>query len=85
VYCEGADLLLTVEVMSPSSRAYDKALKMQLYGDAGVPFFLLVDPATTPVSATCFELAGDSYQEIAQAGDGTLALTRPFGVTVYLG
>jgi Uma2 family endonuclease len=84
-YCEGSDLLLAAEVMSHSSRVYDQALKRQLYADAAVPFFLLVDPATTPVSATCFELAGDGYREIAQAGDGTLALTRPFGVTVYLG
>jgi Uma2 family endonuclease len=85
VYCEGRDLLLAVEVISPSSRVYDRALKRQLYADAGVPFFLLVDPAADPVAATCFELDGDSYREIAQAHDGNLALTRPFGVTVYLG
>jgi hypothetical protein len=49
VSCDGADLLLAVEIISPSSRAYDGALKRQLYAEARVPFFLLVDPAATPV------------------------------------
>lgn len=85
VYCDGADLLLAVEISSPSSRAYDGALKRQLYAEAQVPFFLLVDPAATPVAATCFGLNGGTYSEIARADDGVLTLTRPFAVTVRLG
>lgn len=84
VSCDGADLLLAVEIISPSSRAYDGALKRQLYAEARVPFFLLVDPAAAPVTATCFELAGGAYRESARAEDGVLALTRPFAVTVRL-
>lgn len=85
VYCDGADLLLAVEVISPSSRAYDGALKRQLYAEARVPFFLLVDPAAAPVAATCFELVGGTYREVGRAEEGVLSLTRPFAVTVRLG
>jgi Uma2 family endonuclease len=85
VYCDGADIMLAAEIISPSSRTYDCALKRQLYAEARVPFFLLVDPAADPVTATCYELDGDEYRESARADGGRLTLTRPFGVTVRLG
>ncbi|HEX3592748.1 MAG TPA: Uma2 family endonuclease [Pseudonocardiaceae bacterium] len=84
LYCDGADVLLAAEIISPSSRVYDRALKRQLYAEAGVPFFLLVDPADRPVSAVCYELAGDGYAESARSDQGRLVLTRPFPVTVDL-
>jgi Uma2 family endonuclease len=75
---------MAVEIISPSSRAYDRALKRQLYAEARVPFFLLVDPAGKPASAVCFELDGDEYRESACSDHGVLTLTRPFAVTVDL-
>lgn len=85
LYCQGADLLLVAEVVSPLSKVYDRALKRQLYAEAGVPFFVLVDPATSPVSAVVHELIEDEYREITRAEAGRLELERPFPVKVDLG
>jgi Uma2 family endonuclease len=84
VYFKGTELLMAVEIHSPSTRAYDRALKRQAYAEAGVPFLLLVDPATDPVSGVCYELNGDEYRESACSDAGVLTLTRPFAVTVDL-
>jgi Uma2 family endonuclease len=84
VYYKGDELLMAVEIHSPSTRAYDRALKRQLYEEAGVPFLVFVDPATDPVSAKCFELDGVEYRESVRGADGRLTLHRPFGVTVDL-
>lgn len=84
VYYNGTDLLMAVEVHSPSTRAYDRALKRQVYAEAGVPFLLLVDPAACPVAGVCYELDGDEYREIARSDDGVLTLVKPFEVTVDL-
>ena len=81
---DGTDLVMAVEIHSPSTRAYDRALKRQIYAEAGVPFLVLVDPATDPVSAVCYELAGDEYRETARSDDGVLTLVKPFEVTVNL-
>jgi hypothetical protein len=53
-------------------------------GAGNVPFLVFVDPATDPVSATCFELDGAEYRESVRSADGRLRLDRPFGVTVDL-
>ena len=84
VYYKGDELLMAVEVHSPSTRAYDRALKRQLYQEAGVPFLVFVDPATDPCSAVCLELDGGEYRESAHAQDGRLTLDRPFPITVHL-
>jgi len=84
VYYKGTAVLLAVEIHSPSTRAYDRALKRQLYADAGVPFLVFVDPATNPVSALCYELDGDEYRESARSDNGRLVLSRPFAATVDL-
>lgn len=82
--CAGADVLLAAEIISPSSRAYDRALKRLLYAEAGVPFLLIVDPTADPVSAICYELRGEEYRESARSDDGCLSMTHPFPVTVDL-
>lgn len=85
VYYKGDEVLMAVEIHSPSTRAYDRALKRQLYAEAGVPFLVFVDPAREPIEAVCLRLDGDTYQESARAVNGQLTLTRPFAVTVDLG
>ncbi|HWM92517.1 MAG TPA: Uma2 family endonuclease [Thermoanaerobaculia bacterium] len=40
---------LMVEVLSPSTRLYDRRIKLNAYRDAGVPEFWLVDPLTRTV------------------------------------
>lgn len=81
---QGDELLLAVEIHSPSTRAYDRALKRQVYQDACVPFLLFVDPATAPASATLYRLDGGEYREAAESADGRLVLAEPFAVDLDL-
>lgn len=50
---------LIVEVLSPSTRAYDLRAKRQLYARFQVPYYWAVDPETRTVQ--CFTLAGAEY------------------------
>lgn len=38
------DLLLTIEVLSPSTARYDRFTKRRLYQEVGIPFYWIVDP-----------------------------------------
>lgn len=84
VYYKGDEVLMAVEIHSPSTRAYDRALKRQLYAEAGVPFLVFVDPARQPIEAVCLRLEDEIYQESARAVNGQLTLTQPFVVAVDL-
>jgi Uma2 family endonuclease len=84
LYYKGTDVLLAAEVISPSSRVYDRALKRQLYAEAGVPFYLLVDPADDPVSSVLYQLDGDEYRESARSERGLLSFDEPFPARVDL-
>ena len=50
---------LVAEVMSPSSRAIDRGLRMDLYAEAGVPELWLLDPEIESVEI--YKLVGRSY------------------------
>ena len=38
------NLLLTIEVLSPSTARYDRFTKRRLYQEVGIPFYWIVDP-----------------------------------------
>jgi Uma2 family endonuclease len=85
LYFTSAQIVLAVEVLSPSTRAYDRALKRQLYAEAGIEYYLVVDPAPATPSATLLRLDGDDYREAVRSSDGLLQIERPFPVEVDLG
>ena len=73
--------LLVVEVLSPSTRSSDWMLKTQLYAEAGVPSYWLVDPDEP--SLTVLELSGAAYVEKAVVlGNEVYDVAAPFGVRV---
>ena len=41
---QNADLLLSIEVLSPSTSRYDRFTKRRLYQDVGIPLYWNVDP-----------------------------------------
>jgi len=84
VYGTAADLLLAVEIESPSTRVHDRVLKRQLYADANVPYYLLVNPAAAPAEAALLELRDGEYHEITSSEAGKLTFARPFAATVDL-
>ncbi|WP_235022671.1 Uma2 family endonuclease [Amycolatopsis alkalitolerans] len=84
VYFSAADVLLAVEVESPSTKMQDRVLKRALYAEANIRYYLLVS-TVGPVEATLFELSEGEYREIARSDGGKLTLTRPVATTVDLG
>ncbi|MET8870053.1 Uma2 family endonuclease [Nonomuraea sp. NPDC004580] len=75
------DLLLAAEVVSPTSRTQDRAVKTAAYAEAGVPVYWRIEPAEGP-AVYVYELDGCSYAEpsIHKAGT-TVTLSSPFPVS----
>jgi Uma2 family endonuclease len=80
--CPAEDLLLVGEVASPSTRFKDYGVKRQRYAEAGVPFYLVVDPLEAEVTAVLYELESGEYVEAARSEGGVLKVDRPFPVTI---
>lgn len=75
------DVLLVAEVLSPSTRRQDLTLKKQVYADAGVPAYWVVDPDEP--SLTAYELLeGDYVLGGHVAAADTFAAALPFAVEV---
>jgi Uma2 family endonuclease len=77
VYFTGDQIILAAEILSPSSRAYNRILKRKLYAEARVPYYLVVDPAEPTPSASLSRLLGEDYREVARSIDGLLRIEHP--------
>jgi Uma2 family endonuclease len=67
-YARPDDVLLVVEVMSPSSMTNDRLAKPALYAGARIPHFWRIERDPEPVLIT-HQLAGDVYRETARFTD----------------
>ena len=77
-----ADVLLAVEVVSPSSRRMDRLVTPAVLAEAGVPAYWRVEleGVGTP-SVTVYELAGVAYREVTTVAAGSVAVVAtPFRV-----
>lgn len=73
--------MLAVEILSPSTRRIDLALKRSRYEAAAIPAYWVVDPDAPEIIA--WELRDDEYVEVGRAaGPTTLTLTRPFPIEI---
>ncbi|SER10199.1 Uma2 family endonuclease [Lentzea albida] len=77
-----SDVVLVGEVFSPSTRLNDQGLKRDLYAQAGIEYYLMVDPEPRVVEATLLELQDGEYVEIAVSKGGVLETEQPFPVTI---
>jgi Uma2 family endonuclease len=75
-------IAMVVEIASPSSKRMDRMLKPQLYADAGIPTYLLVE--LKPPTVTCYRRTDvGGYTIVGSAsGDEPLRLTEPFEVEI---
>jgi Uma2 family endonuclease len=73
------DVLLVVEVVSPSTTTTDRMIKPQLYAAAGIPWFLRVElEVPQPPELWLYRAVGSTYAEHAHASaGGSLKLTEP--------
>ncbi|MFC2155473.1 Uma2 family endonuclease [Acidobacteriota bacterium] len=71
---EGEKLLktpvLVFEILSPSTGRKDRVIKYQLYREAGVKYYCIVDPETKSVDI--FELQGSKYRETENFKEGKI-------------
>ena len=71
--------LLVIEVLSPSTDYLDRGCKRDIYAEAGIPHYWIVDPNAPAV--TVYELTDDTYAKTAHAnGDQTLIVEQPVGL-----
>lgn len=77
-----ADVVLAVEVMSPSSVSNDRVTKPAQYAAAGIPHYWRVE--RDPLTLFVLELDGDVYRERAQLDD-LVELDAPVPVRFRLG
>ena len=62
--------LLAVEVLSPSTSHLDRGRKREIYAEAGVAYYWIVDPDVPSIST--FELAEGDYRQTAHVIAGEL-------------
>ncbi|MEW1840384.1 Uma2 family endonuclease [Nonomuraea angiospora] len=75
------ELLLAVEVVSPSTKMRDKSLKAAAYAEAGIPVYWRIELDEGP-TLYVYELNGDSYNPPTAYKAGQIAnLTTPFAVS----
>lgn len=70
---EGAPALV-VEVLSPTTTAYDRTTKAQRYAALGIPHYWIVDPETRTLE--CFRSHEAAYQLVGSFGPDAM-LTHP--------
>ncbi len=75
-----ADILMLVEVTSPSNFRQDRIVKHGEYAEAGVPFYVRIDLhlGIDALKASAYELVDGKYVEYVTSVDGVLRLARPW-------
>jgi Uma2 family endonuclease len=75
------DVLLAVEVLSPSSRRIDRTVMARVCADAGVSGYWIID--LEEPSVTAYELViGDYVRRVHVVGDRPFLTTDPFPLTI---
>lgn len=78
-----SEVLVVVEVVSPSSRRVDHVDKRRDYADAGIPYYWIVD-IDDPISLTACHLTEQFGYQDDQAVTGTFSAATPFSVEIDL-
>jgi Uma2 family endonuclease len=77
-----ADVLLVVEVLSPSNARTDLVLKRHDYAAEGIPAYWIVDPEKHTLTVLEHD-GGEHYTEVALISPGeTFTTDRPFPISI---
>lgn len=68
---------LCIEIASPSTRAYDRTVKLERYGRFGVDEYWIVDPDRKTVEVFVLENGAYTSMAVAQAGDRVVSRILP--------
>ncbi|MGQ0573718.1 MAG: Uma2 family endonuclease [Pseudonocardia sp.] len=88
VHAEGGfilarEVLVVVEILSPTTKRTDTVVKHAEYADAGIPHYWMID-IEKPVSLVACHLGGELGYVDAPAVTGTFRTTVPFTVAIEL-
>ena len=72
---------MAVEILSPSSRQYDRGTKRLAYQEAGVASYWIVDPEEPSVTTIDWS-GGQLLDERTSTGTDTIVVEQPFAVTL---
>jgi Uma2 family endonuclease len=78
-----AQVHLAVEIVSPGSKATDRAIKPDLYAEAGIPTYWRLELEPQP-QLLVFELSRDAYRQISVLNTGEPGDAKAGGFTVRL-
>jgi Uma2 family endonuclease len=73
---------IVVEVLSPSSRRYDRLLKLGRYAEAGIPQYWIVDPDRPSVEVYDLDDTGAYRLTGSAEGNATLTVAGPRAVAI---
>ncbi|MBB5869519.1 Uma2 family endonuclease [Allocatelliglobosispora scoriae] len=77
------DVLLVAEVVSRSNASNDQTIKVRSYAQAGIHWYLIVEPLSDGFAMTLHELSDDHYAVTTRAGIGeSLTIGEPINTTV---
>jgi Uma2 family endonuclease len=76
-YYDADQVVLAVEIVSPSTKRRDRLEKPALYAAAGIPHFWRIEQS--PVHVFAYDLANGSYELVADSAD-ELVLKDPFAI-----
>lgn len=78
-----SQVLMTVEIVSPGSKTADRAIKPDLYAEAGIQLYwrLELDPSPRLI---VFELRGNRYQQIIDVPAGERRMITVGGISLEL-
>jgi Uma2 family endonuclease len=83
------DTVVVIEVTSPSNASTHREEKMRLYAEAGIPWYLLLEPDFSDyesLTVHLLRLDGGRYVEHAVAKDGELLSSdEPFALSLDIG
>ncbi len=79
-----SEVLIVVEIVSPSSRRIDHVDKRHDYADAGIPYYWIID-IDDPISLVAYHLTEEFGYQDDQVATGVFRTEVPFPVEVSLG
>jgi len=79
---EAREVILAVEIVSPTSQAMDRILKPALYAQAGIPFYWRIE-VTDRLSVHAYKAApsGDVYTHVGEFTE-VIELAEPWPITI---
>ncbi|HKD97631.1 MAG TPA: Uma2 family endonuclease [Micromonosporaceae bacterium] len=77
-----SEVVLAIEIVSPTSRAIDRVLKPSLYAEAGIPYYWRIEPGgTTVVHTYALDLGSGLYRPTGEH-DHAIQVDAPWAISI---